>query len=211
LQQATYERERKKILKGIEELKRRGKKSGRGRKMTAKGAINTLANLIPKQLRGIFRYRVIEIEGRIEIECRVDPKAEKELCQSFGKIVIFTDLHQVGDEQLVRSYNSKSMIENDFKWLKDKTIMPLMPFWVRLDLSVRAHVFICVLGLLLYRYLLWRIGEKLSIPSMVDILGRIRFTVVASREGKPKIMLEEMDAEEVRIFTKLNLLRYIPG
>lgn len=211
LQQATYERGKKKILEEVEELKRRDKKSGRGRKMTAKGAINTLANLIPKQLRGIFKYRVIEIEGRIEIECRVDPKAEKELYQSFGKIAIFTDLHQAEDEQLVRSYNSKSMIEDDFKWLKDKTIMPLMPFWVRLDLSIRAHVFICVLGLLLYRYLLWRIGEKLSIPGMVDILGRIRLAVVASRERKPKIMLEEMDAEEARIFTKLNLSRYIPG
>ena len=42
------------------------------------------------------------------------------------------------------------MIEEDFKWMEDKFIIQLWPFFVRKDLSVRAHVFLVLLGLMLY-------------------------------------------------------------
>jgi hypothetical protein len=45
---------------------------------------------------------------------------------------------------------------------------------------------------------------------MAEILDRIRLAVVADNKRKPQLVIEEMNAEEAKIFTKLNLSRYIP-
>ena len=211
LQQSTYERQRAKILYGIEDLVQRCARKGKGRKVSVKGAMNTIIDLIPKQIRGVFKYEVRKIDGRVEIDFEIDSDAESELYRSFGKVALFTDLDEASDEEIARTYNSKWMIEDDFKWLKNRVIMPLDPFYVRLDLTLRAHVFLCVLGLILYRYLLWEIGDdSLSLPHMAEILDRIRLAVVADNKRKPQLVIEEMNAEEAKIFTKLNLSRYVP-
>jgi len=209
LQQATYERQKAKILCGVEELKKRCVRKGKGRKMTLKGAINQIVDLIPRQIRGVFNYSAHKTGKEIKIDFEVNAKAEDKLYRSFGKVAVFTDLDW-SDEQIVRTYNSKWLIEEDFKWLNDKVIMPLRPFFVRLDLTVRAHVFLCVMGLLLYRYLLWEIREdRLTLPRLVEILERIRLAIVTD-EKKPRMVIEEMNAEELRIFTKLDLAEHFP-
>jgi len=211
LQQRTYERQKARILAGIEDLKRRCARKGRGRKPSVKGVMNAIVDLIPRQIRGVFDYSVSETDEGVEISFGVKKKAEDELYRSFGKVAIFTDLHEWSDEEIVRAYNSKWQIEEDFKWLNDKVIMPLKPFWVRLDLTLRAHVFLCVMGLLLYRYLIWEIGdESLTLPRLAAILDRIRLAVVVRNGERPRVVVEEMGAEEVRIFNSLNLAGYIP-
>jgi transposase len=98
--------------------------------VSGKGAINVIYDLIPKQLRGLFDYGAHKSHDRIEISFRVKPDAEAELYRSFGKVAIFTDLYGVSDKEIVRIYNSKWQVENDFKWLKDRSIIPLKPFYV---------------------------------------------------------------------------------
>lgn len=210
-QQNTYEKYKKKILSGAKELQKKARRKGRGRKLTAKGAMNRLTDLIPKQYRGIFDYSVVQKKDGISIKCDVITDAEKKLYESFGKVAVFTDNHEWSSKQIAQAYNSKFELEEDFKWLKDKVIMPLQPFYVWKDISIRAHVFLCVMGLLLYRFILLELDEdKLSLPKLVDILERIRIAVVRDDVKKPKMVVEEMGAEEAKIFTKLNLARFLP-
>ena len=211
-QKKTYERRKKKILEGVEKLRKKAVRKGRGRKLTMKGATNRLVDMIPRQLRGVFDYSVSKGEnGLLDIKCDIITGAEKDLYRSFGKNAIFTDNKKWTSEEIVRAYNSKSEIEDDFKWLHDKVLIPLQPFWVWRDISLRAHVFLCVMGLLLYRYLLVELSyEQLSLPRLAKMLEDIRLAVVKEGEKKAHIVVEEMAAEQAHIFSTLQLDRFVP-
>ena len=210
-QKKTYERRKKKILEGVIDLREKAVRKGKGRKLTMKGATNRLVDMIPRQLRGVFDYSVSKGEnGLLDIKCDIITGAEDDLYRSFGKNAIFTDNKKWTSEEIVRAYNSKSEIEDDFKWLHDKVLIPLQPFWVWKDVSLRAHVFLCVMGLLLYRYLLVELSyEKLSLPRLAVMLDGIRLAVVKEGEKKACIVVEEMTAEQSHIFSALQLDRFV--
>ena len=84
--------------------------------------------------------------------------------------------------------------------------------WVWNDAAIPGHIFLCVMGLLLLRYLQWELRElKLSMPKLVELLERIRVVLVRGPDGSPKMVLEQMDREEALVFSKLNLGRFIPS
>jgi len=211
-QRKTYENRKKKILKGIKELQKKAQRKGKGRKLTAKGAMNQITQLIPSQMRGVFDYEVTkDTDKKVQIQCRVNEEKEKQRYQAFGKTAIFTDNEKWTAKEIAQAYNSKYIIEDDFKWLRKKTIMPLQPFWVWKTMSLKNHVFLCVIGLLFYRYLLAELKEKqLSVQKLAEILDGIRLAVVQGEGLKARIVVEEMTAEQARIFSKLNLDRFVP-
>ena len=72
-------------------------------------------------------------------------------------------------------------------------------------------MFLCVMGLLLYRYLLVELSfERLSLPRFAAILEGIRLAIVKEEEKKACIVVEEMTAEQARIFSALQLDRFVP-
>ena len=73
---------------------------------------------------------------------------EEEFILGMGKTVVFTDKEDLTTKEIVEMYDSRNMIEEDIKWLKDKLLIPIKPVYVRKDVKIRAHVFLCVMGLL---------------------------------------------------------------
>lgn len=211
-QKKTYEKYKIKILNKVEELQKKATKIGRGRKLTQKGAINALVTAIPPQYRGIFDYSVPGNNKSFQIKCSVITKAEEELYLSFGKNVIFTDNHGWPSKQIIQGYNSKSKIEDDFKWLNDSVLIPMKPFFVRKDISIRAHVFLCVMGLVLYRFILAELGIRNVTPATLsEKLDRIKLAFVKNEEKKTEIVVEDMPTDVATIFAKLRLDRFVPN
>lgn len=102
-------------------------------------------------------------------------------------------------------------MEVDFKLLKDRHVVSVKPFWGWHDAAVPGHVFLCVMGLLLLRYLQWELrDDPVTIKELVEGLERIKVVLVQTPEGKPRLVLEKMGREEARIFSRLNLHQYIP-
>lgn len=211
-QKNTYEKRKKKILDSIDDLKKRCFREGKGRKPTEKGIINAITDCIPKDLRGVFDYAVkYRNDGRPYPHLEICKDKERELYSSFGKTILFTDNENYTTEQIIRGYNSKYLIEEDFKWLNDRVIMPLWPFFVRKDISVRAHVFLCLLGLMLYRYLLWELDiDGLTIPKLASHLEGMRLAILMEGRRNPRFVVENMDKKQATIFSKLNLGRFVP-
>ena len=116
------------------------------------------------------------------------------------------------DGKLVEGFVARAGVEEDFKWLKDRQVVSVKPFWVWHDATVAGHTFLCVMGLLLLRYLQWELGDlDLSIKELVEGLEKIRVVLVRGKEGKPERVLERMSREGAQLFTRLNLGRLIPG
>ena len=211
-----HEWETKKVVisEKIEEIRSKLNHEGRGRKMTAKGLINRVVDAIPKQYRGLFNYNVIEKEGELQLDFSLNESRERECLSGMGKTVVFTAKESLSTKEITDMYDSRNMIEEDIKWLKDKLLMPLKPVYVRKDVKIRAHVFLCVIGLLLYNYLLYLIDDQeLTIQRLASNLEKIRMGLIYNgKEGKnAEFVIEEMNKESAKIFTKLQLEKYIPG
>ena len=117
-------------------------------------------------------------------------------------------------KEIVDMYDSRNMIEEDIKWLKDKLLMPVKPVYVRKDVKIRSHVFLCVMGLLLHNYLLHLIDDQeLTIQKLAENLEKIRMGLVYNGKGgeNAEFVVEEMNKETAEIFTKLQLGEYIPS
>jgi transposase len=212
-QEETYERQKARVLEGVEAIRASCTRKGRGRKPGEKGIINRLGDLVHKNLRGIFDYGIERTEdGRPCPWIKVREEAEEAYRRSLGMNVVFTDRAGLSTEEILRTYNSRNMIEEDFKWMEDKVIIPLWPFFVRKDLSVRAHVFLVVLGLMMYRLVQHDLGRhSMYLPTLVSYLDEIRVALVSEGKRKPRFIVEEMGKEAANLFAQLEMSRFVPG
>ncbi|MCX6672910.1 MAG: IS1634 family transposase, partial [Methanothrix sp.] len=85
-------------------------------------------------------------------------------------------------------------------------------------LKIRAHVFLCVIGLLLYNYLLYVNGDSsLSIKKLAEHLDQMRLGLVKNNESNEKgqkkaiFVIEDMNKSTAEVFSRLQLGKYIPA
>jgi len=73
----------------------------------------------------------------------------------------------------------------------------------------RTHI--CIVGMIFYRYLAWKCKHlRLSITRLVDVLDGIRLALVQEKDGRNvKMMVEEMDAKQARLFSLLDLGKFM--
>jgi transposase len=135
-----------------------------------------IEDVLPKKWRGVFKYHVGSTldDGFTEfaVKAWVETKKEKEIRLGFGKTIIFTDRTDWDDEKIARTYLARSAMEGDYHILKDVLLMPVMPIFHQLDPRIRVHAFLCVMGLLFYRWIQLRIQEKLKEKIPIDRLAR---------------------------------------
>ncbi|MDI6916679.1 MAG: IS1634 family transposase, partial [Thermoplasmatales archaeon] len=142
----------------------------------------------------------------------IDTKAEKKLFASFGKQMIFTDIKGWDAKDVVKAYNGKAMIEDDFKFLKDRLLISVMPEWHTKDPRIKVHVFLCIIGLTMFRYLLWKLQDtEMSVYELNKALNGIRIGFVVMKDKKRKVeqVLEDMKPGSAKVFSKLNMGRFL--
>lgn len=206
-----YEENKKKILEELAELKKKvEKKNVKGKKLTRKGLCTNANKIILKDLTTIFKYKVPDT-GELTFEFWVDENAEKDLTNSFGKIAIFTDIHTSSSIDIVRTYFGKNLVEEDFKFLKDKLLIPVPPFFMRKDNRIRVHIFLCIVGMLFYRYIARKVNFiGLSIKKLEHSLEGIRVAFVQNKEfNKMVLVVEEMNSTQAKLFSGLGLGEFL--
>jgi transposase len=211
-QKREWDRNKQKIFDKVEEIRKSLNRKGRGRKMTAKGLTNRIVDSIHKQYRGLFDYSAVKNEGKLELKFELLENEEKLYLSSLGKTVIFTDNASFSTREIVEIYSSRNVIEDDYKWMKDKLLIPLKPMYVWKDSKIRAHVFLCVMGLLLYNYLLLKINKPgLSLPRLSEKLEAIRLSLVSDDIKHADFVIEDLDRDTAELLSRLDLSSYIPA
>ena len=211
-QQVRWEKTKEKVLGQVARW-REGLAHGAPGK-SQKALLRKLVELVPRDYHGIFDYGVERREGKFWPYCTVPPEAEDRLRSSFGKTTLITDLgpEALSDEELVRGYVARWEIEEDFKWLKDRFVLSVKPVWLWHDAAVAGHVFLCVMGLMLLRYLQWEAREVgLSMRELLEALESIRVAAVRNDGGKAELVVEQMTRRQARVFAALKLGELIPG
>ncbi len=206
-QEKKYEANKKKIITGLEELKKKSeKKHGRGRRITKKGLYTNANRIILDDLTRIFKFE-IHGEEKPTFEYWIDDTAEQEFKRTFGKIAVFTDLHGRSSTDIARTYFAKDVVEKDFEFLKDKFLIPVPPLYVRKDRRIRVHVFLCVMGMIFYRYLARKVNDlELSIKELDHQLEGIRVAFVRDKDtNQVSLVVEEMNTTQAKLFSAVRL------
>jgi transposase len=218
-QTADYEKAKERFLSECRDIAEKMSKPHRGKKSTIQSVTERIEDVLPKKWRGVFKYHVGSTldDGFTEfaIKSWVEKKKEQEIQLGFGKTIIFTDRTDWDDEKIARTYLARSAMEGDYHVLKDVLLMPVMPIFHQLDPRIKVHGFLCVMGLLFYRWIQLRIQEKLKEKIPIDRLARVlkgisAVSLIDTRAKKVKYVLERMGPEESRLVTALDLGRFLP-
>ena len=206
-QERRWQETRTRVLDQVERWRSALARGAPGR--SERALIRKLVELIPKDYHAIFDYGVERRERKLWPRCTIPPEAEERLRRSWGKAAIITDLPaaQLPDAELVEGYVARAEIEDDWKWLKERYGLSVKPVWVWNDAAIPGHIFLCVMGLMLLRYLQWRTRERgLSVPALLDSLGGIRLIVAKDPAGKPQLLLESIDWLQGQLISDLGLM-----
>jgi len=219
-QERDYGRARERFLDGCREIASRMSKAHRGRRSTTQSVTERIEDILPEKWRGVFKYHVgSTLEGgftRFTVKAWVDAKKEAALRAGFGKTVVFTDRAEWEDERIVRTYFARSAMEEDMHVLKDVLLFPVMPIYHRLDRRVKVHGFLCVMGLLFYRWVQLRaeekMGRRIPIDRLAALLDDVRVAAVTdSKQGRARFVLETVKDERRELVDALQLRRFVPN
>jgi transposase len=216
----TYEREVERSLKALGKIQTQLEKPpGRGRPLTKQGLAKKVVEALPKNHSRVINWdtpeREVEVNGRRRkawsLTFSLNTEIDEYYRRGFGKTAVFTDCHEWSSEEIVRTYNSKYLVEDDFKWLKDRLLICVTPVYHRKDDRIRAHVFSCVMGLVLVRYTAWKLRDLGLTPrKLFEQLERIRVALVQeNRTKEATFVVEQMNQVQSRIFSRLGLDRFI--
>lgn len=210
-QTKTYEKDKQRIFEKLNDLNRR-LNSKKGKKRDRSSVEREINDIVKKDMRSVIKYEIKNgDDGRFKITYGIKKDAEKERYVRFGKTIVFTDMHHWHSKRIVKTYNSKYLVEDDFKWFNNTALISIKPIFSRLDRSVRVHVFLCVMGMLFYRYLFWKLRSfNLSGQRILEELGKIRVSIVRQNDSKKaQLVFEEMTPLQGRLFSFLNLGRFV--
>jgi len=215
LQKSTYESNKLRIIDSLEDLRRR-LESSKGKERNRSSVEREVAGLILKKYSSIIKYEIIEapeVQKKPQLKFWIDEENEKKCEKAFGKNILFTDKQKWHTKKIVKTYNSKNLVEDDFKLLNDHLLVPVGPVYHHKDENIRVHIFLAMIGLLFYRYLAWETKiYGLSMKQLIEKLYEIKIAVVQEREyKKSKIILEEMDTKQASFFSFLDMQRYLPS
>ena len=215
LQKSTYESNKLRIIDSLEDLRRR-LESSKGKERNRSSVKREVAGIILKKYSSIIKYEIIEapeVQKKPQLKFWIDEENEKKCEKAFGKNILFTDKQKWHTKKIVKTYNSKNLVEDDFKLLNDHLLVPVGPVYHHKDENIRVHVFLAMVGLLFYRYLAWETKiYGFSMKKLIEKLSEIKIAVVQERETKKsKIIVEEMDTKQASLFSFLNMEKYLPS
>ena len=212
-QSETYEKRKAELSKELEKIKQSVERDGRGKKKSIKNALIAASNAV-RNYESAFKYDCYVKDNKPLFEYSVDADGEKELRATFGKNPIFTDKHEWDSEKIVKTYTQKDFVEKDFMWLKNTILIPIKPIYLRDDDHIKVHIFLCVTGLIFYRYLMWKLkkqDEPLSDTTVIGELEKIRVGIIKKDDEKVQLKFEEMTLNQMRLFTNLELKDALRG
>ena len=194
---------------------------GRGRTRKQRTAVEADIAAICKP-RWINRIITWNLNGDNPKDFRLDWTVDKRAVNTlaaelFGKRILFTDRDDWAVVDVVAAYRSQSVVENDFRQMKDPHIVSFSPVHHWTEPKIRVHNFYCVLALAVARLMCReaeQAGTSMSVTELLTNLAGIQETVLLypSTGGRPKArrMTTEMTAQQQVLYDLFGLADYAP-
>lgn len=173
-QKSTFEQTVKSTLEKYMDVKDK-------RYKTNESAMNALSKILPLKYRKMFKRNVVKAGNEWKIVLSEIPKNRMLYETHFGKTVLFTNKLMDSAEDIVKSYRSLSIVENQFKALHNAFLIPITPVHEWTDQKIKAHVFLCYVALVMTRtleMLAEKKGMKMTFSKLLEEAEKIRISLV---------------------------------
>jgi len=162
-----------------------------------------------KQYFQWINYFVSGSEGKISYSISLNQSALQSHLATLGKSFIFSNHPKLSAIDLVWLYRQQYTVERAFKYIKSPNLIQIRPMFHRNDDSVRGHLFVCVIGLLLLTLLARKVNRQFpefSLPTIVNILSEIGISLIKF-SGSSKIIrkLDKFSADAAKLCDYLGL------
>lgn len=176
-----------------------------------------LKNRIRKLLDGsdLKQYLKVEIEGRRYKTLHVQREQAKlrDKLASLGKIIHFATKPSMTVTEVVDAYRVREHVEEAFKLEKDPEGIPFRPINCWTDSKIRVYAFVCVLALLIWRmmqYKLRRANLQMSDRVLKMELQDLREVTSIYDGGQIKRQITNRSKVQEEMAYILGLLSYFP-
>jgi|GEM_PF-2469913 len=173
-----------------------------------------LKSMVGKRpLADVITTEVLGTDSNMTLTVLIDEKARKTHEATLGQTILFTNREDWTPEAVIWAYREQYVVEHAFRDMKSPTVIAVRPMYHHADASVRAHVFLCVISLLLLSLLRLKLARKSVPTSYEELLHELRsihaLKILASPKAKPLWKLEKIPKTASRFFRALNLNRLL--
>jgi len=161
----------------------------------------------------VILTEVLGTDENMVLKVSIDEQARKAHEATLGRTILFTNREEWSPEVVIWGYREQYIVEHAFREMKSPTAIAIRPMYHHADVSVRAHVFLCVIALLLLSLLRLKLARK-SVPTSYDeLLCELRsmhaLKILTSPKAKPLWKLEKITKTASIFFKTLNLKRLL--
>jgi len=192
---------------------------GRTRKQRDRVEADIAAICKPRWINRVITWRLTgDTPKEFRLDWTLDKRAVNALAtELFGKRILFTDRDDWPVADVVAAYRSQSVVENDFRQMKDPHVVSFAPMHHWTDQKIRVHVFYCVLALAVARLMTRQArhaGTSMSVNELLTTLAGIQETVLLypSTGGRPKArrLITDLTPKQHALYDLFNLADYTP-
>lgn len=170
-------------------------------RMTPLNAYAKIKNYLQK--RGLTRYYFLDLDGHKNLVCRSDSYARQKDVMFDGLLALETSSQNLSPQEVSQAYMNLQEVERDFRQLKGQ--LRLRPNYHWTEKRIRAHIFVCVLALLMERYISTRLTKLgLSLSRAIESLKRMKLGLM-DVQGQNQKMITTPKEEHKRILKELQL------
>ena len=141
----------------------------------------------------------------------LNDKRIDEMKKLAGRFMIVSDT-DLSITEIVKGYKDLWRIERSFRTIK--TFLEIRPVYHRKEERIEAHVFVCVLSLLISRLFEKAMDEKMTVSSIADALSELKAIPVMIPEGEIVLRSESGNARKILESMKIpypeKILDYVP-
>lgn len=178
-------------------------KAQRGRKLSDSGAKARFFH----EVSDAHLARIIKVDLKSDLfTYEIDEQALARAQLMDGKLMLVTNVKDLGADEIVSRYKSLADIERGFRVLKSE--IEIAPVYHRLPERIRAHASICFMALILYRVMRQRLknaGSSLSPEMALESLRRIQRHTVRIDSGAPMSGVSTIAPQQASVLAALNV------
>ena len=166
-----------------------------------------------KPMAAVVIAKVTGNDGTMTLTVKIDKKARTAHEVTLGRSIIFTNRDGWSPSAVIWSYREQYIVEHAFRHMKCPTVIAIRPMFHHADACIRAHVFICVLALLLLALLRLKLSTKgvaITYDEMIEQLSSIHLNLVyLPGNAEPIKKLEKISGSTANLARVLGLMRLI--
>lgn len=202
---ATQRKQAYSLSRGMEKLKREIIQKWESYKKTPRVIPQGIQSIQKKSRYGKYLKLSVE-QGQIHFEEQQQALDKKR--QYFGKNIIFSNLTGAEAGDIIDAYTGKNTIEDDFRLLKDVTIIRFRPLRHWTDTKIRAYAFCCVLAMTLIRVMQWlveQVGYKMSPLLLKEELTDLQEVVMVYSAKEAQRQISQRSAVQNKLWEVFQL------